>query len=71
MSKKWPTCKKTFSLNNYDKDRPESLWEENRYFPFCGKRCKSIDLLSWLKDDDQSIEDLLYKDEVNETMGNT
>ena len=71
MPRKCPTCKKTFSLHNYNKSNPESLWESNPYFPFCSSRCKSIDLLGWISEEGISIEDLLSKEKVDETLGNS
>ena len=66
MPRKCPSCKKTFNLKKYNKDIVESLWQKNPYFPFCGKRCKAIDLLGWLSEDGVSLEDI-----TNEAMGNT
>lgn len=44
--KKRPTCPIC--------DEPVELLSENKYFPFCSKRCKMQDLGKWL-DEDYSI----------------
>jgi len=44
-----PVCESEFEPN---KKKPESL------FPFCSKRCRSIDLFRWFDDRYKVVEDL-------------
>ena len=42
MKRKCPICKKVIRLQHPNDSR------ENEYFPFCSRRCKMVDLGSWL-----------------------
>lgn len=42
MKRKCPVCKKVLRLQNPNNSR------ESEYFPFCSRRCKMVDLGSWL-----------------------
>ncbi|MHC4212249.1 MAG: DNA gyrase inhibitor YacG [Planctomycetota bacterium] len=42
MKRKCPVCKKVIPLEN------PNNYRESEYFPFCSRRCKLVDLGSWL-----------------------
>jgi len=52
MKHRCPVCKKTVKVS------PEKQTEEVRFFPFCSRRCKLIDLGAWLDAEYKIISEL-------------
>lgn len=52
MKHKCPVCHKTVKLS------PKAQSEEAKYFPFCSRRCKLVDLGAWLDDKYKIISEL-------------